>query len=112
MPPKGWKKDTIQPISVETSAPELGTPQVHQPVSVDIVQNPIPEPVKQVIQPVSVEYGQPAKPSRTSQPVKSQPHKTGAFLVDKLSGNKRTWMDRAMANLMAKSNPKKYKVED
>lgn len=94
MPPKGWTKNKIEPAKVE--------------VTQDIQVNPKP----QVIQPINVEITTPSKPSRTSQPVKSNPHKTGAFLVDKKQGNKRTWMDRGMATLMAKSNPTRYAVED
>jgi hypothetical protein len=98
MPPKGWTKNKIEPTKVEvTQKPEP-----------DIQVNPKP----QIIQPISVEITSPSKPSRTSQPVKSTPHKTGAFLVDKKQGNKRTWMDRGMATLMAKGNPNRYAVED
>lgn len=89
--------------------------QKHQPskVETDIVVNPAPSPIldKPVIQPVSVEVTS-AKPTRvTSNPVPVR-KTTGAFLVEKTLGNKRTWMDRKMAELMAKTNPARYAVED
>lgn len=110
MPPKGWKKEPIQPVQIEYAP----TAKEHHD-NVQDMMKPTPSievnPKPNIIQPISVEVTQSQKPTRTSQPTKSTPHKTGAFLVDSVQ-NKRTWMDRSMANLMAKSNAKRYSVED
>lgn len=65
---------------------------------------------REVIKPVSVEVTSNAKPTRTSQPVQYSRKGTGVWLIDKKKGNKRTWMDRKMAVMMAASNPKKYEI--
>lgn len=89
--------------------------QKHTPTDVktEIVVNPTPSPIldRPVIQPVSVEVTS-ARPTRVSSNPAPVRKNTGAFLIEKTKGNKRTWMDRKMAELMAKTNPSRYAVED
>lgn len=87
----------------------MGRPQKHKPVTVEIEETPAIQEGKKVIQPVSVEYADTAKPTR-DKPTHTAPapKQRGAYLVE---GSKRTWMDRGMAELMANTNPKRYSVE-
>lgn len=92
-----------------------GRPKKVEPVHVEstpnILVNPQPEQIaRQVHKPVSVEVTD-SKPTRLSEPKPTDKSTRGAWLIDKSRGNKRTWMDRSMAKLMALTNPKKYEVD-